>query len=571
MQDWTRRGVIEGLGAVWLAGCGGAASGGDPPPRHPRPQGGTLEAPIVRAGEPGTLFRPRDGVSLPRIDFVDPPAWFRRAPALYCPAPRTAGGSLLLFTEKGRHALSNRIGHFRELPELLALARKVGTDVLYLIDYYEGAPGADPTEYCWNKSDYVARADLGGEAGLIEGIRAVRKAGGRVILYVEPFVLHKASALGRQVGKRWSIRTAEGYPDDPYPNDWKLCPASREVQDHMVAVARRLVGEYGANGIHLDSYGNQRGWECVEADHGHGARGDGKVFDEAAKTLVERMHAAMVAEDRDAVLICEGSKFPAMYRWAAGSQDWGPHELAERWTWAASGRIGVFTSGWNLDDLHQVVAMGHRLALGADYWHQGPPEEPLVAWLRANLPDPAPDQRDHRFRRFYGEDFFRVVHQYRNAGLLLGRPMPNVDEVAPRRWDRADAFESNAGLRGILGELREIAPRIDLALQGAKLPAPTAHVRALVAARAALAPIIDGSTAEVVPSDRTGPHAVAYTFRGPGGVGFTAANVGEEAVSLTLPGGGGPLVEHVTGERAAAGAEVEVPPHSARLWGRTRG
>ena len=142
---------------------------------------------------------------------VEPPtpAWLREAGAIY--ASSGGGyGAIYLAPEFAPVDLRDRLAEllawpgasFRSLPFLLKQARNLGTDVLYLADYWEPATSAPPPDYndgerspYWNKGDYLPRQDLGGEAAFIEGIRGVHSAGGRVILYVEPFILFDRSQV----------------------------------------------------------------------------------------------------------------------------------------------------------------------------------------------------------------------------------------------------------------------------------------------------------------------------------------------------------------------------------------
>jgi len=55
---------------------------------------------------------------------------------------------------------------FLELPRLLEDARAVGTDVVYLWDYWEASPFA-PEPHYFNKGDYIPRRDLGGASALL--------------------------------------------------------------------------------------------------------------------------------------------------------------------------------------------------------------------------------------------------------------------------------------------------------------------------------------------------------------------------------------------------------------------
>lgn len=543
----SRRTVLGG-GAAAVLGCAGGSS----PPASPAPAG----------GEPGTLFRPAGPVAGAPAERVEVPGWFADAGAVYCPSPGSAGASLLTFVEQdGSQALCRQIRSFHELPALLERGRELGTDVLYLVDTYDPLPGAPCTEAWRNKGAYVARADLGGPEALKAGIRAVQQRGGRVLLYVEPFVVHERSEVGLAHGREWSIRRADGYPEEPYPDDWKICPANPAFVDHMADVVRRLVGEYGADGLHLDSYGFQRGWQCVETAHGH-RPGEGAVFDDGARRLVERMLEEAKRSRPDAVLMCEGPKMPGLSRWVAASQDWGVHELVARWCWDLPGAVA--TCGWSLDDVHQILALGHRLTLAADAWHTAP-QGTLADWYRAH--EPVPARREARMRRYVAEAYFRALHRFRNAALLLGRPVPNVDAATPRRWERPEAFESHDAVVALVAEGRAFADRIDRELGGASLPSPTAHVRKLVLARARVAPLLRDARTTAV---RVGAeHAAAYRMAGPRGVVLTAVSVDTVPVDLELPADAGAWTEVVDGGRAeAVGGRlaVRLPPHSVAMW-----
>ncbi|MEQ1572061.1 MAG: DUF6259 domain-containing protein, partial [Myxococcota bacterium] len=338
------------------------------------------------------------------------------------------------------------------------------------------------------------------------------------------------------------------------PDAWKVCPANPEVQDHFVAVAERLARDTGADGFHLDSFGFQRGWACVEPGHGH-PPGDPEVFEQGCKDLVARLATAL---GPDRVLMVEGPRMPGLFRWASASQEWGVGALVDRWVVSAAGEVPVFTAGWSLDDLHLIVGLGHRLALGGRFWAEAPVGS-LVDWFDANVPRVVPDKADHRFRRFYAEDAFRSLHRWRNAGIVLGRPVPNVDIAAPRRWDRPESFESRDGLQQILDQARALAPEVDRALGPGPHPSAAAHVGTLARARGAVARWLAGST----PAAIAAPGGVSMVrFDGPAGTLVTAVNVGGEATEVAWPAGFAPAVEHVAGGRPTP----EVPPHAVRMW-----
>jgi hypothetical protein len=164
--------------------------------------------------------------------------------------------------------LSNLIHDFRELPSLLDQAASLGTSTVYLVDWFEGKPGAPPFNYWMNKGDCIPRSDMGGPAALKEGISALHARGGRVILYVEGFIISQESGVGTTHGAQWSIIGPKGPPEQPYPGTWKPCPGVEGWLAHVEEVARRI-GGYGDDGIFFDSEGFQKDWKCLARKHGH--------------------------------------------------------------------------------------------------------------------------------------------------------------------------------------------------------------------------------------------------------------------------------------------------------------
>ena len=75
-----------------------------------------------------------------------------RTRSLYCPAfCGGAGSGLMQYLGPGLmdRGIAPRITSFRELPKLLQEARRLGNDVIYLVDYWEGG--------YFNKGDYLPR------------------------------------------------------------------------------------------------------------------------------------------------------------------------------------------------------------------------------------------------------------------------------------------------------------------------------------------------------------------------------------------------------------------------------
>jgi len=67
---------------------------------------------------------------------------------------------------------------FEDLPIFLSEAQALGSNIVYLVDYWEGVPADAGADY-GNKGDYIPRSDLGGAAAFTDGIRkSISKVGG---------------------------------------------------------------------------------------------------------------------------------------------------------------------------------------------------------------------------------------------------------------------------------------------------------------------------------------------------------------------------------------------------------
>ena len=264
---------------------------------------------------------------------------------------------------------SGRIRSFRELPKLLEEARMLGTNVVYLFDYWEGTDAGGHGPY-FNKGDYFLRSDLGGEAAFIDGVRALHDAGGRIIVYVEPFIVYHHSEIGRAKGESWTGRWPNGDPHTPYADNWTMVAPFGPWQEHLVSVCERLVCHCGVDGIFLDSYGWRMNYpmRTNEGDRFYTpiahARG--------VLQLTDRVRAAIRRLKPDAVVLGETAAGPigrhmdgglsAEFAWdftKAASRD---RIRASPIRYAAP-EIAFFSNGRDLAQLHQVYAAGHNLAL----------------------------------------------------------------------------------------------------------------------------------------------------------------------------------------------------------------
>lgn len=293
--------------------------------------------------------------------------WFREAGAIYNPLGEGGGG---IYQDERTMSLAERIDSFAQLPELLDEARSLGTDVLHLFDFWEGAAGAPHPPY-WNKGDYTPRSDLGGEEALIAGVDAVHRRGGRITLYLEPFIVYQHSRLGRTHGADWALRDpVSGELVMPYETNYTMPPWSRPWRDHLVAVTRRYTRRYHADGIFLDSWGWQWNWPGLTHDPRQSGTADD--WNHAVLETIDLVRATARAANPDAIVFTESLTVP-MTSHADGGLDatfaWNRDTNGERLPaspirYLVPG-LNIFSSGHDRNELHQVFAAGAALALSS--------------------------------------------------------------------------------------------------------------------------------------------------------------------------------------------------------------
>ena len=535
-------------------------------PKSPPVPGAGNASPDAAGGS--KLYLPTGSGEAALFKFAATPAWARDAPGWYVPDTTSAGLGLLDFVTHRDDRIPFKLKSFRELPRLLDQAKSVGLDTIYLVDWYEGLPGARPIDFWQAKGDYLPRGDLGGEAAFRDGIAALHARGGRIIVYVEGFIIRQATAVGQMHGAEWSIQRPDGPPEQPYPGNWKLCPAAQGFAAYLEGVARRIA-QYGADGIFVDSYGYQKDWECVSRAHGH-PLGSKEVFNNGAARLMQRMRAALQAVNPEAIILTEGPTVERLFEFTDGSLDSGIHTLVGRWLWSAQGMTDTFTSGWSLDDWHQILAIGAKLACQVQLL-EPPPYGSAVGVLDEAMNRELP--RDPKDLHRVGFETFRNLHQWRNAAIILGRRVPYLDEFAG--WGLAsripdpirESANSPAALLAVIEGLRPSAAAIDAALAGQAAPAATAYLKKLLTARRDLAKVIDYGSA-VVPVRSDFPRVAAWRFTGPNGTALTAVSVADVPRPIVFPNAPGTWRDGVTGEMFAASGNaltVAVPAHGIRL------
>ena len=307
------------------------------------------------------------------------PEWLSEAGAVYAARREGTGGTYQAIEETGD--LRTRIRSFYEMDDLLNEAEAFGTNVVVLVDYYEKADtiGLDDSlaeridrmPY-WNKGDYIPRKDLGGEEAFITGIQKIHDRGGKVIVYVEPFIIFQYSRLGKVNGELWAARGVTGALDTSYGLCYTMIPAYESWRNEVANICKRLVDEYNVDGIFLDSLG----WQW---NHWYYNQAEKKIYsleeyNQGFILLNNRIRETIREIKPDAVVLSEsaGGPLPAYNDggWAAQNV-WGNTTTAGA-IWAspvryASSSVNFITNGNDINGLNQVFAAGFSLALN-DYW-----------------------------------------------------------------------------------------------------------------------------------------------------------------------------------------------------------
>ncbi|MBN2209101.1 MAG: hypothetical protein JW759_07375 [Candidatus Coatesbacteria bacterium] len=302
---------------------------------------------LVVPGEPKN--RPKDDI----------PGWFTDTVAIYAPSSETSGGSLLTIPVQ---VLCEKIHSFSQLPDLLDEANRLGTSVLYLTDYWEGVGQCEDPYSCWvNKGEYIPRTDFGGAEAFAEAIDAVHALDGRVVLYMEPFIIYVGSEAGRAHGREWSMFDETGRYYDPYVNNWTLCPDSQEWVNYLSDVCYDLVDTLSIDGLYFDSYGFQWDWVCHSPLHKHPPGKNN--FEYAAYQLLKNVSEVSRSANPDLLIMTEGPERETL-RYSDGSQDWDIAKVLSTPGLESMNRYRLFLGGYNIDSINLTAGFGYNLALG---------------------------------------------------------------------------------------------------------------------------------------------------------------------------------------------------------------
>lgn len=198
----------------------------------------------------------------------------------------------------GCGGLTQCLDSFSELPSAYL---KYPAD-LHEYAFHTQGSSRDPQVH--TDGDNVLREDLGGAPALKEGIARAHALGYRFAFYVEGYIVHKSSELGKSgKAERWSVMHRDGSIAGSYTKHgfYQMCPGAVEWQDHLVEVASRLVRETGADAVRLDSLGFYF-LSCYNPAHRHESPFG---YNRWVQQLLDKVSRAVRAVNPDCVLTTE--------------------------------------------------------------------------------------------------------------------------------------------------------------------------------------------------------------------------------------------------------------------------
>jgi hypothetical protein len=385
---------------------------------------GSTVTPVYEiAGYWTAVLKPHQWVSLPRLavgvhsgdwhqavdyhvkkrstgwTFPDTPPWLREAGGIYMLG--VAGGGSFFDTFPAtpindaylgieNFACDSGLPHRRCLGDVLQDAQKLGSNVIYLTQWWRG--------HYNDQGDWIVDPVLGGAEALAKAVDDIHQPDGqhgRVILYLQPYTASQSSFLATSgQAAKWQAQPGYPIPSDVTrpaaicqwsPADCMAIP-NTEWQDYIIRRAVSLVKDTHVDGFFLDTWGWEMNWpvQTPSEDVSYTSQ----EWSAAALRFVDRLRAAIRLENSEAVVLGENNASELQFHWDGGSsadlsiwngngpffrQDggllWGsPIRYAMPNTnFFVNGSGVVNSSGVNttpLGSVNQVIAAGHSLALG---------------------------------------------------------------------------------------------------------------------------------------------------------------------------------------------------------------
>lgn len=200
-------------------------------------------------------------------------------------------------------AMVRRGESFHDFPALLQRKRELGSDLFHIPGFHE--PEVIGSGRNWlNRGDYLFAADnLGGIKAAREGIRAIHRAGGRLLYYVEGLIVWKRSRIGRSDAREWALMKKDGTYDEHYTGFWHMCPACIGWQEWFAETCARIVESTGVDGFFIDSTCATYSHRCFNPRHNHPHP---DVWAWGVRQLLSRVRQAVDRVNPQTLLFVEG-------------------------------------------------------------------------------------------------------------------------------------------------------------------------------------------------------------------------------------------------------------------------
>lgn len=337
------------------------------------------------------------------------PDWIRECGGVYATRGIGSGACYMLtdFADSSQRYLTD----YTQMTALLDRAREFGTDVIMLCDYQipaKGSPkwdeitvGVDLTEYSSgryltpqeNKGDYIhIREDWGGNEAFKQGVAAVHEQGGKVLVYMESFIIYQLSMLAQEMKDNAAILPS-GYLDATYDDFYSMVASDPQWQDKLTELAVMMVQEYDVDGIFFDSYGchfNQLFATAKDQDFIAIQEYNAQMV-----VMMERIRTAIRRIKPDAVVLAETGSGQCLSVTDGGwTADFAWFKLNSEGTILesplkyAQPQANLFSNGATMSELRQVFAAGYGLCVCDFYiWEANMEEIRTLVELRKTYAD----------------------------------------------------------------------------------------------------------------------------------------------------------------------------------------
>lgn len=260
--------------------------------------------------------------------------------------------------------------------------------------------------------------------GFAEGIREVQEAGTRVMPYINGRLCDPNSKTwNEEGGSKSAARQENGQPyTEVYGSKVPLnamCPYTRQWQDKVSGLVKRMFSELGVNGVYVDQIGAAYPVQCFDPEHGHPVgggdfwyRGYRKLLDKTRK-LVPKDRMITTEENAE----CWLDQFDALL---LVNTPIGEHPIIPLWQAVYSGRVVNFGFlYYPATDLQRTLPFNLKTARCFIFGSQLGWIQPAVIMADENRDEAEYLRTLARTRRF--------AHQFVTYGRFLGLVTPTGD------------------------------------------------------------------------------------------------------------------------------------------------